>query len=160
MNVCSLRRARGRRYRVDERMQDARHVEKRRGETRQTLSAGFRRPRPTFERRLTRARHGQLPLRRVFADHRPRADRRIRADGHRRYQRGVRADESAVFDRRGVFVGAVVVLAGAASLSGQIENLSEDGAANRAVLLFYGAWVASSTFGAVVARSLSSKSVT
>ena len=60
----------------------------------------------------------------------------------------------------GVFVGAVVVLAGAASLRGQIENLSEDGAANRAVLLFYGAWVASSTFGAVVARSLSSKSVT
>lgn len=58
----------------------------------------------------------------------------------------------------GVFVGAVVVLAGAASLRGQIENLSEDGAANRAVLLFYGAWVASSTFGAVVARSLSSKS--
>ena len=57
----------------------------------------------------------------------------------------------------GVFVGAVVVLAAAASLRGQIENLSEDGAANRAVLLFYGAWVASSTFGAVVARSLSPK---
>jgi hypothetical protein len=46
----------------------------------------------------------------------------------------------------GVFVGAVVVLAGAASLRGsRLRNLSEDGAANRAVLLFYGAWVASST---------------
>jgi len=57
----------------------------------------------------------------------------------------------------GVFVGAVAVLAGTFALRAQIENLSGEGAANRAVLVFYGAWVASSTFGAVVARSLSSK---
>ena len=57
----------------------------------------------------------------------------------------------------GVFVGAVVVLIGAVFLREQIENLSEDRVANGAVLLFYGAWVASSTFGAVVARHLSSK---
>lgn len=35
-----------------------------------------------------------------------------------------------------------------------IERLSEDGAANYAVLVFYGVWVASTVFGAMVARRL------
>jgi hypothetical protein len=57
----------------------------------------------------------------------------------------------------GVLVGAVFALAGAFFLRSQIENLTGDGAANHAVLVFYCVWAASSVFGAVVARRLLSK---
>jgi len=57
----------------------------------------------------------------------------------------------------GALGGAASALVGAFLMQAQVERLSGDGVANRAVLVFYGAWVALSVLGAVVAQRLVSK---
>src|SRR3990172_4624680 len=73
------------------------------------MALPFPRRLPGRKRHLLRARHGELPRRRVLADGGARTDVGAPRDPHRRDQRSVRADEAVVFDHRAVLLRAVVV---------------------------------------------------
>src|SRR3990170_3428676 len=71
------------------------------------MALPFPRRLPGRKRHLLRARHGELPRRRVLADGGARTDVGAPRDPHRRDQRSVRADEAVVFDHRAVLLRAV-----------------------------------------------------
>ena len=58
---------------------------------------------------LLAARDGQIAVRHVLRDDRPRAHERLRAHGDRGHQRGVAADERVLADDGFVFIHAIIV---------------------------------------------------